>query len=154
MSFATEVRNELARIIPEKSCCQRAELAAILTLRAELGKGEDNEPILITTVENASSARKIYRLLKETYGLASMVHVQQKKRFNKSRLYLVETGLDQAGAEALRQDWDWTGSGLKKQVNWNLISKNCCKRAYLRGIFISRGFINRPEGHYHPGGGQ
>lgn len=139
----------MARIIPEKNCCQRAELAAILTLRAEPGKGEDNEPILITTVENATSARKIYRLLKETYGLASIVHVQQKKRFNKSRLYLVETGLDQVGAEALRQDWDWTGSGLKKQVNWNLISKNCCKRAYLRGIFISRGFINRPEGHYH-----
>lgn len=149
MSFATDVRNELARLIPEKSCCQKAELAALLTMRAVLVRGEDGVLVLTTTVENATPARKIYRLLKEAYGLASTVRIQEKRRFNKSRLYVVETRLNQGGAEVLGQDIQWLDTGLRKQVNWNLISKNCCKRAYLRGIFISRGFINRPEGHYH-----
>ena len=89
MSFSNDVRNELTRIIPEKSCCQKAELAALLMLRADLKENKDGQPYLITTVENATPARKIYRLLKKAYGLSSSVRVQEKKRFRKSRLYIV-----------------------------------------------------------------
>lgn len=149
MSFSTDVRNELARIIPERSCCQKAELAALLTLRAELSPAAPEEDKLTTVVENATTARKIYRLLKEAYGLSSNVHVLEKKRFKKSRLYVVETCLDDGQGAALKQDLGLTSSGLKRQMNGSLVSKNCCKRAYLRGLFISRGFINRPEGNYH-----
>ena len=149
MSFSTDVRNELARIIPERSCCQKAELAALLTLRAELSPAAPEEDKLTTVVENATTARKIYRLLKEAYGLSSNVHVLEKKRFKKSRLYVVETCLDDGQGAALKQDLGLTSPGLKRQVNGSLVSKNCCKRAYLRGLFISRGFINRPEGNYH-----
>ena len=39
MSFSNDVRNELARIIPEKTCCQKAELSALLMLRANLVHG-------------------------------------------------------------------------------------------------------------------
>ncbi|MBP8764904.1 MAG: DNA-binding protein WhiA, partial [Ferruginibacter sp.] len=30
-----------------------------------------------------------------------------------------------------------------------LIATSCCKKAFLRGVFLNRGFINRPEGEYH-----
>ena len=81
MSFSNDVRNELARIIPEKTCCQKAELSALLMLRANVGQDQNGERCLITTVESAIPARKIYRLLKETYGLSSTVRVQEKKAF-------------------------------------------------------------------------
>jgi len=149
MSFSNDVRNELARIIPEKTCCQKAELSALLMLRADLEQNQNGELCLTTAVENATPARKIYRLLKEAYGLSSAVRVEEKKRFKKSRLYMVETPIDKPDGEALLQDLGLTGKSSKRQVNWPLISKNCCKRAYLRGIFTSRGFINRPEGNYH-----
>jgi DNA-binding protein WhiA len=148
MSFSNDVRNELARIIPEKICCQKAELAALLMLRANLGQDQNGELCLTTTVENATPARKIYRLLKEAYGLSSTVRVQEKKRFKKSRLYVVETPINKPNGDGWLLELGLTPKG-KRQVNWELISKNCCKRAYLRGIFISRGFINRPEGNYH-----
>jgi len=151
MSFCNDVRNELARIIPEKKCCQKAELSALLTLRAAVTQGIDGGRYLTTNVENATPARKIYKLLKEAYGLSSTVRVQEKKRFKKSRLYVVETRIP--NEDALLENLGVTGEQLKtrikRQVNWSLISKNCCKRAYLRGVFISRGFINRPEGNYH-----
>lgn len=149
MSFANDVRNELARIIPEKACCQKAELAAVLMLRADLAQKPNGEFGLITTIENASLARKVYQLFKEAYGLSSTVRVQEKRRFKKSRIYVVETPLDNPAGEALRHDLGMLGLNLKRQVNWAMISKNCCRRAYLRGIFICRGFINRPEGNYH-----
>ena len=35
--------------------------------------------------------------------------------------------------------------GIKKA----LIKKKCCRRSYLRGIFLGSGSINNPEGNYH-----
>lgn len=149
MSFSNDVRNELARIIPEKSCCQKAELSALLTLRADIIQREDGERYLITLSENATPARKIYKLLKESYGLSSAVRMQEKKRFNKKRVYVVETHLPTNDAFLNELGLACKGLKINRRVNWSLLSKNCCKRAYLRGVFISRGFINRPEGNYH-----
>ncbi len=149
MSFSNDVRNELARIIPAKKCCQKAELAALLEMRGEIKASPDGVTLVKTTVENPVQARKVYTLLKETYGLSSTVRILQKKRFRKSRVYVVETRLDSPRSNKLLEELGRTDTGFKKQVNWSLVRKNCCKRAYLRGIFISAGFINRPEGNYH-----
>jgi DNA-binding protein WhiA len=149
MSFSNDVRNELARIIPEKSCCQKAELSALLTLRADIIQREDGERYLITLSENATPARKIYKLLKASYGLSSVVRIQEKKRFNKKRIYVVETHMPTNDAFLNELGLACNGLKINRQVNWSLLSKNCCKKAYLRGVFISRGFINRPEGNYH-----
>ncbi|MEA4926435.1 MAG: DNA-binding protein WhiA [Syntrophomonadaceae bacterium] len=149
MSFSNDVRNELARIIPDKICCQKAELSALLILRGKLAPNPSGELGLTTIVENATPARKVYRLLKEAYGLSSTVRIQEKKRFKKSRLYVVETAIDKPDGQICLKELGLFDNVLKPQVNWALLGKNCCKRAYLRGIFISRGFINRPEGNYH-----
>jgi len=149
MSFSNDVRNELARVIPEKNCCQRAELSALLAWRAEIVREEDGNYCLTTYAENATPASKIYKLLKEAFSLASTVRMQEKKRFKKNRLYVVKTHVDKE--HAFLRDLEMTGDNLsfRKQVNWSLLGKSCCKRAFLRGVFISRGFINRPEGDYH-----
>lgn len=149
MSFSNDVRNELARIIPEKKCCQMAELSALLAMRADIRPNRDGLLTLYTTMENAAQARKVYTLLKETFGLASTVHILQKKRFKKSRIYQVETHLDNPEGSVLLNELGWSEAGIKRQVNWNAIRKNCCKRSFLRGVFVSSGFINRPEGNYH-----
>jgi conserved hypothetical protein len=149
MSFSNDVRNELARIIPEKTCCQKAELSALLMLRGDLAPNAIGELCLSTQVESATPARKIYRLLKEAYGLSSTVRVQEKKRFKKSRLYVVETPIDKFQGESCLKELGLADSTRKSQINWALLGRSCCKRAFLRGIFISRGFINRPEGNYH-----
>jgi DNA-binding protein WhiA len=57
--------------------------------------------------------------------------------------------MDQPNGDVCLQELGLNDGSIRKQVNWSLISKSCCKRAYLRGIFIARGFINRPEGNYH-----
>lgn len=149
MSFSNDVRNELARIIPEKKCCQRAELTALLAMRAHIKPNRDEVPTLYTTMENAAQARKVYTLLKETFGLSSSVHILQKRRFKKSRIYLVESRIDSPEGSALLREMGQSESGIKRQVNWMAIRKSCCKRSFLRGVFISSGFINRPEANYH-----
>lgn len=149
MSFATDVRNELARVLPERKCCQKAELAALLGLRTKLESGAGGSRTLRTTAESAATARKIYTLLKETYGLSSTVSVLEKKRFKKSRHYGVEVLLQPGEGQELLDDLGLNDAAPRKAIRPALVNKNCCKRAYLRGIFINRGFINRPEGAYH-----
>ncbi|NLN87327.1 MAG: DNA-binding protein WhiA [Syntrophomonadaceae bacterium] len=149
MSFSHDARNEIARIIPEKRCCQIAELSALVGMRADISPNRDGVLTLYTTMENAAQARKAYTLLKDTFGLSSTVHILQKKRFKKSRIYRVETPLDSAEGSVLLQELGQLGSEIKRQVHWKAIRKNCCKRAFLRGVFTSSGFVNRPEGNYH-----
>jgi DNA-binding protein WhiA len=36
-----------------------------------------------------------------------------------------------------------------KYLDAKITAKNCCKRSYLRGLFMCKGFINRPEANYH-----
>lgn len=146
MSFSYDVRNELARVMPEKECCCRAELAALLQTATISWEEQGTDLILGTEMENAAIARKVFKLFKQTYGLQSSVRMEPRKRFGKSRIYEVKTIIP-AG------QWSILGElGLGEQIRsrrQSLTGKTCCKRAFLRGAFLNRGSVNRPEGEYH-----
>jgi len=150
MSFSNDVRNELARIIPAKSCCQRAELAALLALRGQIINKEDGSRNLLVETDNAASARKVYRLLKNNCQLQPNVRIVQRKRFKQTRFYLAQSPLNDNDMQVLTELGLIDGEGnIRREVDWKMIGKICCKRAYLRGVFMCKGFINRPEGNYH-----
>lgn len=152
MSFSSDVRNELARIIPEKECCRKAELAALLAISGDLVVGEDGRRILKVQADNAATARKIITLLKENYQIPSTVKALEQKRFKRKRIYEVNVLLD-GEDEVLNKELEEILLLREKEttpvLNRSLLGRTCCKRAYLRGIFLSRGSINRPEGEYH-----
>jgi DNA-binding protein WhiA len=149
MSFATQVRGELARLDSERMCCDKAELAALLVLNTSLVE-EQGQLTLVAEFENAATARKVFMLLKDLYALPATVSSEEKRRFRKTRVYLVKSELDKTNHKMLRELGLMTSNGqFKPQVRWKLLSRHCCKRAYLRGAFLSRGFISRPEGTYH-----
>lgn len=35
------------------------------------------------------------------------------------------------------------------RLNWSVIQSECCKKAFIRGAFISTGFVSEPEKPYH-----
>ncbi|NLW92131.1 MAG: DNA-binding protein WhiA [Syntrophomonadaceae bacterium] len=147
MSFSNDVRYELTRVMPEKDCCRKAELSALLASSArwvEAGDGSD----LIVQADNAATARKIYKLLKDVYGLQAAVSSETKKYFGKNHIYEVSAHIDTEN-EWIQQELMPFPRALGKPVASSLLGKSCCKRAYLRGTFLSRGFVNRPEGDYH-----
>ena len=65
-SFATEVKNELARLYYEDECCRGAELAALLRMGATLTIGAGHTFGLNFTSKNAAVARKVLQLLKSS----------------------------------------------------------------------------------------
>jgi DNA-binding protein WhiA len=150
MSFSNDVRNELARVMPEKPCCCRAELGALLTIGATIIDCGKESYDLTVRAENAATARKIFKLLKEHYGVQATVRIENRKRFGKTKVYKVDTHFSSNNLSIL-QEFNLINDNYnsKHWTNSDFAGKNCCKRAYLRGIFLSRGFVNRPEGEYH-----
>ena len=149
MSFATQVRGELARLDADRACCHKAELAALLVLNTSLAE-EQGQHNLVAEFENAATARKVFLLLKDLYALPAAVSSEEKRRFRKTRVYLVKSALHDSNSAMLQELGLVNAKGqFKPRVKWKLLNRNCCKRAYLRGAFLSRGSISRPEGNYH-----
>ncbi|NLB89299.1 MAG: DNA-binding protein WhiA [Syntrophomonadaceae bacterium] len=147
MSFSADVRNELARIQPEKVCCSKAELSALLLNKSSISMSNSNYIMAVET-DNPAIARKIYKFLKDLYDFKSTVKIVDKSKNRKSRSYIVNTFLSSADLKLLNEIVEIENNIIKPQYN-DISAANCCKRAYLRGLFLSRGFINRPEGNYH-----
>ncbi|HPF44039.1 MAG TPA: DNA-binding protein WhiA [Syntrophomonadaceae bacterium] len=150
MSFANDVRNELTRIMPERKCCRKAELSALLLTSAQIHCQEGGQYDLEVVVEKAATARKIFKMLKEQ-NLQPAVRMEKRKRFNKTRVYIVTAPLKEKQEFATLEGLNIIDRNIKIKpaVNQELIATSCCKKAFLRGVFLNRGFINRPEGEYH-----
>ena len=86
-SFATEVKNELARLMYEKECCRTAELAALLRMGAAMTIGAHHALGLNFTTENAAVARKTLMLLKDTGEVHTEVTVSRSRRLKKNNSY-------------------------------------------------------------------
>lgn len=147
MSYSTDVKNELARIIPERECCRKAELAALLALSACVNSDNGLDVRMVT--ENAATARKIFKTFKEVYQIKSLVKVENRRHFNKTRVYIVDTRVEGRPEVFKEMGLSHDKGLLLRQVQWPLLGRACCRRAYLRGLFLASGFINRPGADYH-----
>lgn len=142
MTFSNYTRNELARVIPSARCCRIAELSAFYELDGFL-LGRKNQYLDF----NSSSplvARKIWNLLRGLYPRLPVQVLFVKSRSRRTQICTVRI-LGKEAAERVYQD-------LKEQdvLEGTVIPrKKCCRRAYLRGAFLSRGSITNPEKTYH-----
>lgn len=149
-SFSGETKNELCRSISEKKCCQAAELAALLKLVGGLELTGRSQMTLVINTENAGTARKAFKLFKVLFDIPVTVLMESKRRFNTNKIYAVRAHLDREHLEALTElgilDAD---HNMVYGVARKVVKNRCCKRAYLRGVFLARGSVNKPEGAYH-----
>ncbi len=150
MSFSTVTKNELARILGRRPCCRLAELSALIKMNGSVQISSGQRFFLHVTTENAAVARKILTLVKDLFGLQTEVLVQRKKRLKKNYIYLIRVPLRQGGSDILHRLGMLDESGFLRDIApRNLLRRECCRRAYLRGIFLAGGSVNRPERNYH-----
>ena len=127
MSFSSEVKEELARHISLARHCQIAELSAILNFCGQIGRDEKGSFTIGFQTENEAVVRKGFTLLKKTYNINTGVSLSEEEI----------TGLLQKVGN------------LEEPVNSLLIKNSCCKRAFLRGAFLSVGSMCDPAKGYH-----
>lgn len=147
MSFAAQTKKELT-MIEAQSCCERAELSALIRMNGSV-QLSSKKIVLDISTENAAIARRIYSLIKKHFQAHTELLVRKKMRLKKNNVYIVRIP---ARVEEILKELRIVAEGFLFQpgIDESIISNNCDKRAYLRGAFMAGGSVNNPEGSsYH-----
>lgn len=147
MSFASVTKKELTNL-EANGCCSKSELSALIRMNGSLSFS-NRELIVDIQTENAAIARRIYTLIKMNYQVQVELLVRKKMRLKKNNVYIVRL---KELAKTILEDLKILGEGfaLIHHISEDLITKNCCKRSYLRGAFLAGGSVNNPEtSSYH-----
>ncbi|MEG0016049.1 MAG: DNA-binding protein WhiA [Gordonibacter sp.] len=148
MSFTAEVKDELARVAPVCSHCDKATLAALVRIEGTLFfSGQGSYRIEIAT-DMPSVARLIIKMLHELYHLKTELTVRRSV-LHKTPNYLIEVPSQSHLADSLRDMGVLSGEGLELGIAEDLVAKECCTAAYLRGAFLGSGFVSSPRGDFH-----
>ena len=132
-SYAQDVKNELARKLDADINCRRAELLALLIVGAKKIDGR-----IEFSSTNAAAARKVIVLTKKFFpNIKPEVAALRGKKFLKDLSYTVRIFLT-----------DELQNFLAEVDSPDFLKRSRYKVAYLRGAFLARGSVNRPEGQY------
>lgn len=127
MSFSSEVKEELAKRISPARHCRIAELAAIMNFCGQYGRDEKGGFTIGFQTENEAVVRKGFTLLKKTYNIDTDISLSEQE---------------------MRDILDKIGNP-EEPVSSLLIKNTCCRRAFLRGAFLSVGSMSDPAKGYH-----
>ena len=132
-SYAQDVKNELARIFSEDKECLRAELLALLTVGTKKIDGR-----IEFSSTNAAVARKVIILAKKFFpNVKPEVAALRRKKLRKDLSYIVRIFLTEE-----------VQNFLAEVDSPDFLKRTRYKVAYLRGAFLAKGTVNRPEGQY------
>ena len=152
MSFSSRVKEELSRRIPDARHCRIAEISAILGMCGTVGIHDDSYHIRIYT-ENVTVARKLFLLLKETFGIRGEILIRQSHTPGRSRAYVVlirDAENVKRILEACKMiDRDGEIGENYSTVRTYILRQDCCRRAFIRGAFLASGSMSDPDRFYH-----
>lgn len=140
MSFSSDVKEELVQQVPGARHCRIAELTALL-----LSCSTEWTPYIYLRTENFRVAKKFCIFVYRLFGVPCQVRVRTYMEHKNATVYEAVV-LDEEISKQIRQACKLTP---EKGLNYLVIQKDCCKRAFLRGVFLSSGSVNNPEKSYH-----
>lgn len=127
MSFSTDVKEELTKHVPTARHCQLAELQTMMHYAGFWGETKESGLYVGFNSDNPNVIRKGFTLWRKTYN--------------------IDFDLGFLGKE--KQDILDNFGDLSEPVSPLYLKNSCCKRAFLRGAFLSVGSISDPEKSYH-----
>lgn len=153
MTFSSVAKNEISKIPVENQCCQIAELSALIKMTGTIQiYGASGIGIKLST-ENASIARMVFTFLKNNFGIHTKVVVRKNKQLKKNNNYTLYIAPEMNSEIILKKvgilGESEKGTKINYKIPHNLIKKSCCKKAYLRGVFLGGGSVSDPEKTYH-----
>ena len=139
MSFSGEVKNELCRTAVARACCACAEMYGVFLCCHTFTPRE----IRIIT-ESQAFAQRLPKLLERAFGVTfDRVPREEEQKFifqitqsEKLRCIVEAFGYDPCQSPVLH-------------INFGLLEEECCRSAFLRGVFLSGGSMTDPSKHYH-----
>ncbi len=139
MSFSSDVKKELFAYDYKNGHCLIAALAAVINTNGFTGTYNGRRLIMIHN-ENSAVLDMTKSFIKRLFGADVSC---QKGNITIDDEALVDKILDATGVVC---DTDFS---IDSPINLSVVSRNCCKRAYIRTAFICCGSVSDPNKHYH-----
>lgn len=124
MSFSSEVKRELMEHVSKSRHCQLAELAAFLNFSGKEMQSSEGSFLSFET-ENEELVRKYFTLAKKTYNIKTCITNIEESQMTRNLFHEDLT------------------------VKSSYLQNACCKRAFIRGAFLTSGSMSDPEKSYH-----
>lgn len=132
MSFSSSVKNELSRMDINDSCCILSELSAVYNIGGVIMTTESGRKYIKLVTENAAFARRVFSLVKKQFNMYPEIATRKSRKLKRHISYTILLAL-----------------GKQEPILQFNKKKLCCKKAYLRGAFLSGGSVSDPEKTYH-----
>ena len=141
MSFSYDTKNELCRLPVQRLCCARAEAYGILLYCSTFHPGE----VRVVT-ENPNFAARLPRLFHRAFGLRFDRQPEPEQQEGK-RVFQLTDG------KKLDHIINLLGYDPRQNpvlhINFGMLEEECCRSAFLRGVFFAGGSITDPAKRYH-----
>ena len=152
-SFSAGVKEELIRLPMGKACCMLSEISALTQTSGHLSFRGGGWISVSYRLDNAGTARRLFQLLKKRLGANPTLHFVQTAQWGGRRICVLSLNPDDSRTllEALHMtETDEQGQvHLKRTVPRHPMTRQCCRRAFLRGAFLGAGTLSDPEKDYH-----
>ena len=153
MSFSANVKDELCRLPLGKSCCMLSELTALYRTSGSLSFHGMGRVQVQYRVENAALARRIFRLLRARMNITPRLHYVQHARLGGQRTCVLTIGDEDSqrlmlALHMIEQDEEGNVRYRRTTVR-HPMTRQCCRKAYLRAAFLGSGTMTSPDKEYH-----
>ena len=152
-SFSASVKEELIRLPLGKPCCMLSEISALTQTSGRLAFRGGGWISASYRLDNAGTARRLFQLLKKRLNIAAKLHFVQSPQLGGRRSCVLALGTEDTRTllNALHMaETDENGQiHMKRTVPRHPMTRQCCRRAFLRGAFLGAGTLTHPEKSYH-----
>ena len=153
LSFSARVKEELVRMPLGRSCCQLSEIGALTQTSGHLSFQGRGRITVEYRMENIGAVRRLFQLLKGRLAVSPTLQYSQTRQFGGRRVWVLALGEHDSRvlltALHMMEISEEGEVSLKRTVPRHPLTRQCCRKAFLRGAFLGAGTMTSPEKGYH-----
>lgn len=154
MSFSSDVKAEIASGIPSTRHCRTASAAVLLRCLGRFERDTEGNYRLYLSQDNGEALRKCFTLLRKTSNIRKVLWSPADSDSREMRGW-IRADLSSDTVRDLAQkigicDSDGNLSAEESlTVAPGLLGRSCCRKNYLRDLFLCCGSVSDPRKEYH-----
>lgn len=143
MSFSSDLKKEISTKIDKAEHCRIAELSGIFSLNARL-YNDSNVPYIRIKTDVTYMMDIVLKMIRLLFDFTKAeIMIDEEESENASVTIIGDKAVEQ-----VLMKLKLTEDDTRLSSDDNIIQKECCKKAFLRGLFLARGSVNDPNKSY------
>lgn len=145
MSLSEDLRNELARVDPERDCDRLAELSGLFHSAGSVHLHGRGRVSLHLDLSSSGTARRAFSLLR-SFGVDSEIRTYRQRAFGRATRYQLHVEGTPRALEVLQEAGVLSArlAPLERPPK-RVVGRACCRAAYLRGALLGSGSLSGPR---------